>query len=381
MKRNPLIAAGMALLAAWVASLAGSAAAPAQPASPAATAKSPTPPAVQPSPAKKPSPQPAAAAKAAAPAPAVPPPQKPAPKPAGVPQAHATAKPAAPAPAKPAAPPAPAPVAPVLDASGLPKGLVLHFSFDLAEPKNSIVDGSGQNNQGQATGGRWITTGKKGGGFEFASPANHIKVAASPSLNPKQATYATWFRTTRSDGVWRRIFEKPGERGFTIGLAGDTKGIPTRGKVAVSIAGGRQCLSDYVVTDGSWHHLTVTFDGTNAKLYIDGKPQLQSAAFSGPLPECAEDFIVGLNRPNASLQDFVQCFEGGLDEVMVFNRALPEEEVKAMVLAVDPNAGKPLFSKAQVVGRLRQLKLLFEEGLLTDEFYEAKVSECEAAGQ
>jgi hypothetical protein len=39
---------------------------------------------------------------------------------------------------------------------------------------------------------------------------------------------------------------------------------------------------------------------------------------------------------------------------------------------------KPKFSKQQVAGRLRTLKLLYEEGLLTDEFYDAKVSECEA---
>ena len=37
------------------------------------------------------------------------------------------------------------------------------------------------------------------------------------------------------------------------------------------------------------------------------------------------------------------------------------------------------FNKRQVQGRLRQLKLLFEEGLLTDDFYEEKVDECEAA--
>jgi hypothetical protein len=38
---------------------------------------------------------------------------------------------------------------------------------------------------------------------------------------------------------------------------------------------------------------------------------------------------------------------------------------------------KPKFSKQQIVGRLRQLKLLYEEGLLTDEFYDQKVTECE----
>jgi hypothetical protein len=40
-------------------------------------------------------------------------------------------------------------------------------------------------------------------------------------------------------------------------------------------------------------------------------------------------------------------------------------------------AAKSKFSKQQITGRLRQLKLLFEEGLLTDGFYCEKVAECE----
>ena len=41
-------------------------------------------------------------------------------------------------------------------------------------------------------------------------------------------------------------------------------------------------------------------------------------------------------------------------------------------------AGKPKFTKQQIAGRLRQLKLLYEDGLLTDAFYDARVTECEA---
>lgn len=43
------------------------------------------------------------------------------------------------------------------------------------------------------------------------------------------------------------------------------------------------------------------------------------------------------------------------------------------------DASKQKFTKQQVASRLRQLKLLFEEGLLTDDFYHVKVLECEAA--
>lgn len=50
----------------------------------------------------------------------------------------------------------------------------------------------------------------------------------------------------------------------------------------------------------------------------------------------------------------------------------------APVAAATTTASKPKFTKQQVASRLRQLKLLFEEGLLTDEFYLEKVAECEA---
>jgi hypothetical protein len=51
----------------------------------------------------------------------------------------------------------------------------------------------------------------------------------------------------------------------------------------------------------------------------------------------------------------------------------------AAVAGVAPAARKPQFTKQQIAGRLRQLKLLFEDGLLTDEFYDVKVAECETA--
>jgi hypothetical protein len=42
-------------------------------------------------------------------------------------------------------------------------------------------------------------------------------------------------------------------------------------------------------------------------------------------------------------------------------------------------AAKQKFTKQQIAGRLRQLRLLYEEGLLHDGFYLAKVAECDAA--
>jgi hypothetical protein len=56
-----------------------------------------------------------------------------------------------------------------------------------------------------------------------------------------------------------------------------------------------------------------------------------------------------------------------------------EAEPKPAIASAVPAPNKPSFTKQQVAGRLRQLKLLFEEGLITDDFYDTKVAECEAA--
>ncbi len=61
-------------------------------------------------------------------------------------------------------------------------------------------------------------------------------------------------------------------------------------------------------------------------------------------------------------------------------RVAPEltEEQKAELAPKDP-AQTQRFTKRQVAGRLRQLKNLYEEWLITDDFYLRKVAECEAA--
>jgi hypothetical protein len=54
------------------------------------------------------------------------------------------------------------------------------------------------------------------------------------------------------------------------------------------------------------------------------------------------------------------------------------DDSKPATIPVDPATGKSKFTKQQVAGRLRQIKVLYEEWLITEEFYDQKVAECEA---
>ena len=56
---------------------------------------------------------------------------------------------------------------------------------------------------------------------------------------------------------------------------------------------------------------------------------------------------------------------------------MPATQPTTQAVASDP--AKPKFTKHQVQTRLRQLKVLFEDGLLMEDFYEERVAECEAA--
>ena len=59
----------------------------------------------------------------------------------------------------------------------------------------------------------------------------------------------------------------------------------------------------------------------------------------------------------------------------------PADQDKSKAVPVAPVAGKQTFTKQQVAGRLRQLRQLFDEWLITDRFYDKKVAECEAVRQ
>jgi hypothetical protein len=91
------------------------------------------------------------------------------------------------------------------------------------------------------------------------------------------------------------------------------------GKLATELgrgqAGTRLC-SETAITDGDWHHIAVTWDGSACRLYVDDalaaeKPQDQVTGSSGGL-------VIGCGRTMAP----ATFFTGLIDEVRIYNRAV-----------------------------------------------------------
>ena len=257
-------------------------------------------------------------------------------------------------------------------AADFPQGLMLHFNFDQMETGGVITDRAGRNN-GRAFGAKWTSTGKQGGAYEFTSTNSYIQVTNTPSLNATRVTFAVWFKTSRSDSIGRYILDKLVNRGYALSIAGESKDKDGKNKDKLCVGvNGHYCLSDSVVTDGAWHHGAATFDGENLKLYVDGQLQKQVVSWRGEIPANTNDLTIGMNRSNPAPQEIGPPFCGAIDDLMVFNHALSDAEIQVVIASV-----KPKFTKGQVAKRSKELKELFDRGLLTKDFYDRKVKECE----
>jgi len=77
------------------------------------------------------------------------------------------------------------------------------------------------------------------------------------------------------------------------------------------------------VDDGVWHHVAVTYDGVNAKIYIDGNLE-NSVPATNPINNSA--FAVALGE---NLQATNRYFNGTIDEVRIWNIARSATEINA----------------------------------------------------
>ena len=98
------------------------------------------------------------------------------------------------------------------------------------------------------------------------------------------------------------------------------------------------------VNDGNWHHVAATLsrhalDEVSNRIYIDGvlcaMLDYGSVGFIGGEDQ---EVLIGANYPDEPWGDF---FEGVIDEVEIFNRALDEAEIRAIYEAGSAGKCKP----------------------------------------
>ena len=216
-------------------------------------------------------------------------------------------------------------------ASALPEelrqGLILYYSFDNEPSATDITDESDEGNNGSPVNVEWVKDGHQGGAASFGPTDSYITVPNKTKLNPPVLTLSAWIKTSCKDAAWRRIFDKGSTEGYTLTMGGGPVEKNWQGEVCVE-AGKSFVFSGIQVTDGTWHHIAGTFDGEESKIYVDGMIA-QTKRWKGEAGRTSYNLTIGSNLSRPA-KEFGPSFNGTMDDVMMFNRALSADEVQAL---------------------------------------------------
>ena len=263
-----------------------------------------------------------------------------------------------------------------------PGGLVLYLPFDDPGQNGLVRDVSGAGNDGRVYGANWVAGGGRFGGayhFSITNLTDRIVIPDSDLLNPGYITMAAWIKTGNMSGFWSRIFDKNYTQGYDFCLGGKTDNNWFLGKPMIeSSLGG--CTFDQMVVDNHWHHVAATTDGKTIHCYVDGKEAGHPAKNPAPLKKNTWDLCIGNSVVDYADGAFLG-YDGLIDEVRIYNRALSADEIKLLATAtqagvdVVPAPRAETGAKAPVAERLKQVKALFDQGLISKEDYDQKVKE------
>ncbi len=210
------------------------------------------------------------------------------------------------------------------------QGLVGYWSFD--EGTGTIAyDYSGNNNHGTLYNGPQWTTGKVGGALSFDGVNDYVGGLGNFG-RPNTLTISLWFKTTLAS--WDIIFGQT-----NVG----TNGTPTYYNPVVSIKGTGalrielwtggigDVSTSFNVIDNNWHHVIIVGNVNTQSLYVDGK---FIGSRSGTIQQSWWLYsFIGTGYDTTS-RGFPYTgwhyFNGLIDEVRIYNRALSPEEIKAI---------------------------------------------------
>ena len=210
-------------------------------------------------------------------------------------------------------------------AADITSNLVLHYSFD--NPANLGADSSGNGYTGILVGSSTIpvaaTTSIKGGAA-FFNKAGYSGIVAPPAAKLGASyTKSAWAYISTNAGSGTGIISHPTKLSKQhVLMQYSTTNIWTSNNHALPenrIAG--------TITRNKWSHLVTTYDAPTQtlKLYIDG---VLSGTLTGAaaVPETEREIMVGAYATNS----VSRTFDGPLDEVRVYSRALSAEDVTAL---------------------------------------------------
>lgn len=254
------------------------------------------------------------------------------------------------------------------------QGLVMYLNFD--EGKGTMAkDSSGKGNDAEINGagypqGGWVK-GKFGSALDFNGEDNYAEreINESLELGANNFTFEAWINCNKAEGKWRPSPEVSDRSPIYCAssnkwwIAATNYGIMFQQLVSPwpSVASPANSIQNHI-----WYHIAVVGEGPAKRLYINGAFQA-----SKDIPvENGEQVVIGKFSN--------EYFDGLIDEVKLYNRALTADEMKAHyqqkmaiyseIIPVDEEKKKMKEEKE---------KMRVEEELLRKKFFVSSLSQKE----
>ncbi|MEI7425551.1 MAG: DUF2341 domain-containing protein [Candidatus Moraniibacteriota bacterium] len=209
-------------------------------------------------------------------------------------------------------------------------GLVGHWKMD--ETNGNAIDSSGNGNVLTNTNTATFTAGKFGNAGNLVAASSQYFTCTDANCGgtskldtPTTFTTSAWINSTNVTANNQQIISKSdGSSGANA--AYELRFNGTSGKIQfVGYIGGayQSIISSTVLSNNTWYLATVTYDGVNLKLFLNGILDSTPVATTGSMSDSAANFAIG-GRGDG------YYFNGKIDEARVYKRALSTKEISSL---------------------------------------------------
>jgi len=182
----------------------------------------------------------------------------------------------------------------------------------------------------------WTLNGKAGGAVDFCPtcpPIGNPKITVTSTIfesivGQQPFSISAWIKTDTINSIRRGIVAKGdgfgfGGQGFGMHIVNGTVLFGYQGDT-----GGVVIPFPAILSVGTWFHITSTYtgtSGTNARIYVNGTLKA-SGNISSIISHTGRPLTIGYFTYSAQWG----AFDGIIDEVRIYNRALSDAEVSAL---------------------------------------------------